>query len=219
MKRVRPTSVTVMGILNIVFGSLSLLCMVCMGISLLVLSSPDMLRLPNGVNPVADMWDFMKREIPGYVAITIGSLVLGLIMSILLLTAGIGLLNMQNWARVMSILYSIVTVLTQLGSLIFTLAFVNPATARWQADFIRRQVGMLPPGADLGGNSALNNIGAVAGAAIGIIYAVVLLIMMLTPTVSAAFGGRPPASDYEAGQHGDEGDDYDRRPRRDGWND
>src|SRR5437764_618412 len=115
MARKRPTAVTVMGILNIVFGSLSLLCMACLGILMMAMFRSDMLVLPGGVNPVADMWEFMKREVPG--------------------------------------------------------------------------------------------------------YAVVLMIMMLTPTVSAAFAGRSRGSDYEGGERADEADDYERRRRRDGWND
>src|SRR5262245_54997688 len=113
----RPASVTVMGILNIVFGSLGLLCYVCVGVMFLALMGSTA-GFPGGVNPIQDMMNFMERQIPGYKAIMISSLILGFLLSVLLLVSGIGLLNMQGWARVLSILYSIIMILVQIGSLI-----------------------------------------------------------------------------------------------------
>ncbi len=216
MARQRPAAVTVMGILNIVFGSLGLLCYICGGIGLLMLFNSNALNLPGGINPFEDMKVFMSREVPAYWPIAIGQIVLGFIMSILLLVAGIGLLNMGGWARVLSIIYSIITILMQIGGLIFTLAYVNPAMERWQQQFMGRVGGRLPPGAMGGADSTFNNLTSVVGAIIGMVYAIVLLIMMLQPRVSAAFSGRAAQDDY-AGGTADEGDDYERRRRRDQW--
>jgi hypothetical protein len=205
-----------MGILNIVFGSLFLLCTVCGGALLLMMLGNSSMFQIGGVNPVQDMWDFVKREIPAYPAIAIGSLVAGLVLNALLLISGIGLLNMQNWARVLALIYSVITIIEQIGSLIFTIAYVNPVMTRWEADFHRRFAGRLPPGGMGGGDSAFQNLTTVAGAILGMVYAIVLLVMMLRPSVAAAFGTGPPPEEPLADRYGEGGDEYERR--RDPWN-
>jgi hypothetical protein len=192
MATTRPTAVTVMAILNIVFASLGMLCYVCIGIVLLVLFNNQSIFAVAGVPVFTDMWDFMKREVPSYPAVTIGSLILSLVLTTVLLISGIGLLNLRGWARVMAIVYSILTILLQVSSVVYTVAVVNPATRRWQEDFQRRL--NLPPGAGGGGFS--NDLSSLIGAVIGVAYAIILLIMMLTPNVSAAFSGRRPPDDY-----------------------
>ncbi len=77
----RPTSVTVFGILNIVFGSLGLLCMPLVLIASFV--------WPDGMN--RPVWD---------TAWTVLSDAVGFVSSILLIVLGIGLLHLKAWARV-----------------------------------------------------------------------------------------------------------------------
>jgi len=48
------------------------------------------------------------------------------------------------------------------------------------------------------------------------VYAIVLLIMMLRPSVAAAFGGGPAPEEPLADRYGEGGDEYERR--RDPWN-
>ena len=215
MARPRPTTVTVMGILNIIFGSLFLLCTICGGVLVLMMMNSSSMFAINGVNVLGDMWDYLKREVPAYPAITIASLVAGLILNVLLLVAGIGLLNMQNWGRVLSLVYSVISIIDQIAMLIFTIAYVNPATQRWQQDFARRMGARLPPGS-LSGDSTFNNITSLIGGILGVVYAIVLLIMMLRPSVAAAFGSGPPPEEPLADRYGEGGDEYERR--RDPWN-
>src|SRR4051812_44361374 len=121
MARKRPGGVTAMGILNIVFGSLFLLCYVCSGLSLVM----NVSRAGGGGGGFgggmddAAMWNFMTSEVPGYAVFSTANILLNLAASILLLTCGIGLLNMRSWARVGSILYGIVTILLQLSALVY----------------------------------------------------------------------------------------------------
>jgi hypothetical protein len=214
----RPTVLTVMGILNIILGSLFLLCTLCTGIFVLMMVNRSSIFDVRGVNVLGDMWDYMKREVPAYPAVTIGSVVEGLLADTLLVIAGIGLLNMQSWGRVLSIIYSVTTILMQVFTLIFTLAYVNPATERWQQDFARRVGGGIPAGG-MGGDSTLNNIGSLVGTFFAIAYAVVLLIMMLQPRVGAAFAGPPPPlAPPDAGREDEGGDEYERQ-RRNPWGD
>ncbi len=83
----RPTSVKVFGILNIVFGGLGLLC----APAGLIAS----IAIPNAMNttPVAKAW------------LLIGSFV-GFFCSFLLLIVGIGLLNLKKWARIWTLGYA-----------------------------------------------------------------------------------------------------------------
>jgi hypothetical protein len=208
-----------MGILNIVFGSLFLLCTICGGVGLLMMMSDSSMFTINGVNVLSDMWNYLKREVPAYPAVTIASLVAGLILNVVLLVAGIGLLNMQGWGRVLSLVYSVVSIIDQIAMLIFTIAYVNPATQRWQQDFAQRmarQMGGRIPQGGLGGDSTFNNILSLIGGILGVVYAIVLLVMMLRPSVAAAFGSGPLPEEPLADRYGEGGDEYERR--RDPWN-
>jgi hypothetical protein len=216
MARKRPTVLTVMGVLNIVFGGLGLACYLCVGLGLVLLFASvggAGGAFPGGINPIADMWDFMKRDVPGFAAISIGQILLSFVMSIILVVAGIGLLIMKPWGRVLSICYSIVTILAQIGALVFQLAIVNPATQRWAQDFVRRHGGVAGGNGDIG-NTAMSNLQTVGGAVIGMTYSIVLLVMMLLPSVSAAFSARGPMDEHDRYRQEDEDDDDLGRERR-----
>jgi len=82
----RPTAVTVFGILNIVFGSLGLLCM---PVGLIAI-----LAMPNAINTAATVKAWMLL-----------SGVVGLACTIFLIVVGIGLLYLKAWARTGSLVY------------------------------------------------------------------------------------------------------------------
>ncbi|MEN8126333.1 MAG: GYF domain-containing protein [Planctomycetota bacterium] len=84
----RPTSVTVLGILNIVFGGLGILCSP-FGIIGLLVPQPNSSFQPTEV---------MKLfSVVGYAV--------GFVFAIILLISGIGLLLRKNWARLTAIAY------------------------------------------------------------------------------------------------------------------
>ncbi|MBL7214085.1 MAG: DUF4339 domain-containing protein [Phycisphaerae bacterium] len=84
----RPKSVTVLGILNIVFGGLTLLC-APFGIISLLMPQP---------NSPFQMTEMMKLfSLVGYG--------IGFVFAIVLLASGIGLLNLKKWARQAAYLY------------------------------------------------------------------------------------------------------------------
>src|SRR5262245_14828182 len=126
MPRLRPPVLTTMGILNIVFGSLFLLCYLCDG-GQFILHAASASR-PRAIfrDPAAEMLQALQAEVPGYMAFRVSQILLSLGLAILLLTAGIGLLNMQRWARVGSIVYAIATIFLQIFTLIYQIAFINP---------------------------------------------------------------------------------------------
>lgn len=220
MNKQRPTAVTVMGILNIIFGALFLLCFLCSGASLLMQMSGARMGgggLGDANDPTAQMWNFMKTEIPGFMAVQVASLVVHLLLTLLLLMSGIGLLNMQGWARIGSIFYAITSILVEIASLFYQLVYVNPAMNRWlQRELQRIRVPGAPPAPDVSFFATAMNVGSIIGAVILVSYGVVLLIMMLLPKVSAAFagGGRVETYKERDEEYYDEG--FERR-RREDW--
>jgi hypothetical protein len=222
MARRRPTAVTVIGILNIIFGSLGLLCYVCAGAGFLILyaafsqAGPQ----PREMQDLRQLWEAVQRQMPWFGAYMIGNVILSFFLAILLLISGIGLLNMKGWARTLAILYSIITIVTQIAALVLTLAYVNPQILRVTQELMARNPAFRPSNDPFGGGSLMgSNIQSVIGAVIGMIYAIVLLIIMLMPSVSAAFAGRGRRDDYELDRQEDEDDDLGReRRRREEWN-
>lgn len=89
----KPTSVTVFGVLNIVFGGLGLIC------------TPF-----TAVIGLASMYKTMGTT-PAYMAWSIFAACIGFGLSIWLLTLGIGLLMMKRWSRRGSVIYSIANIL------------------------------------------------------------------------------------------------------------
>ncbi len=85
---VRPTSLTVLGILNIAFATLGLLCTPIAIISI-------MIPQPNSPFQMG----------PGMKIYTAFGAILGLVFAGVLLASGIGLLNQKNWARLAAYYY------------------------------------------------------------------------------------------------------------------
>ncbi len=209
----RPTAVTVMAILNIVFGSLFNLFYVCCGILLLVFVNDRSMLAVAGVNVFADQWEFMARELPSYPVVFIGSFALSLVLNTALLVSGIGLLNMRGWARLMAIVYAVVTIVYQIGGVVYALAYSIPTLHRWNEDFHRRL--NLPPGSAGGGPG--NEILSVFVGVLIAVYAIILLVMMFKPNVRAAFAGLP-LDDYRGPDPLDRWEDrYDRGGDRNPW--
>lgn len=157
----RPTVATVFGILHIIFGALGIL-----GAAMNVLA---MAVSPAGQNPVYDL----VAENSLFAAYTYAGMVLGLVVSILLIAAGIGLLKVQPWARTVSIGYAIYGILMATIGTIIGLTVILPAMA------------------DQGGATAAGaRIGVVIGSVTGFIYPVLVLIFMLRSDIKEAFTQR-----------------------------
>lgn len=197
MERRRPASLTTIAVLNMVFGALGLICGCINGFSIGVLltASPDN---PNEViRAMALVAEAIQREAPSFMAIEIGRTLFFLVFSSLLIVAGIGLLYIGNWARIMSFIYAVTAILTQAAYLLYVFMVEYPAVARIQAQF--------------GGDPLQNRASQVAGIfgiALVIAYAIVLIILLSLPGVRAAFSPLPPRDYYDAEE--DRYDDYDQ---------
>jgi hypothetical protein len=167
----RPTSVTVFGILNIVFSVFGVFGVLASAMLFSAVAA-------NSNNPIVQV----IRDNPTFAAWMKFSLALSLGVSAVLLAAGIGLLMLKPWARILSIAYAIYSfVMIPVGTVV-NYAFVLQPTMQ-QA---HEKSGPEAAGA-IGGA-----VGGTIGGCLGLIYPILLLIFMLRANVAAAF--QPPAS-------------------------
>ena len=161
----RPTSVTVFGILNIVFAAFGVLGLIA-AIALFFLPA-------DSNNPVIKI----MHENAAYALWLKVCIPLGVLSCSALLAAGIGLLRLKSWARKLSIGYAIYAIVFGLvGMVVNFVVLIEPMIKQAQ-----NQQGPEAAGA-IGGA-----IGGSLGGCFGLIYPVVLLIFMLRPAVAAAF--------------------------------
>jgi hypothetical protein len=195
----------VIAILNFIFGGLGLIGSLCGGVAFVV-GAALLQSLPPGPagtpNPAQELTKFFQ-SIPGYIPFMIVSLILGAIMGVVLIVAGVGLLQMRNWGRITSIVYAIAMIIISLFNLGYNLAVVSPAMAKFQEEMLAKAAKAGPgappapnPGGQIGGA-----IGGVFGLIFSIAYSVVILIVLNLPGIRRAFA--------RAGSGDRRGDDLD----------
>lgn len=151
----RPTSITVCGVLNIVFGAIGLLCAPCMLVALLMPQGNF------GGNPV--MHAMQTNAL--YKGWVIGGSGIGFFAAIVLVVAGIGLLNLRNWARLLSIGYGIYAILMGITGTVIQALVLLPLVPQARG----------PEAAGLIGGV----FGGLCGSVFGLAYPVVLIILMM----------------------------------------
>jgi hypothetical protein len=189
MSRERPVIVLVFAILNLVFGSLGAVGSLCGGIAIAFLGV-IFSNAPAGT-PV-------PRFPSGFVTLMAIALTYSVIMSGVLIIAGVGLLNMRTWGRKTSVVYSVITIAYSLIYMVINITYVSPTIQKWEKDFqeevaqaTKQKGGQPPPPMYQPTQSPIFNVvGSVVGAILGMAYAVALLVVMFLPQVSAAFAGR-----------------------------
>ena len=167
----RPASVTVFGVLNIVFGALGFVAIIFSAIMLMV--------LPAG-STANNVLEIMRNS-PGYAMWMKMAIPLGILAAGVSIAAGIGLLKLKGWGRTLSIGYGIYSIVAGIVGVMLNFVFiVHPLMQQ------ASQKSGPEAAAMIGGM-----IGGTIGGCFGMIYPVLLLIFMFRPKVVAAF--RPPA--------------------------
>jgi len=163
----RPTSVTVFGILNIIFAVFG-----CIG----TVASITLFILPANAAVHNPMVELIQNN-PGYAMWLKVSVVLGIFSCGALLAAGIGLLLLKPWAHKLTIGYAIYAIIFGIiGTVVNFFLIVRPMLAQAQEQHSPGTAGAI--GGAVGGS---------IGGCLGLIYPVLLLIFMLRPHVKAAF--------------------------------
>jgi hypothetical protein len=196
--RPRHTSLVVLGILNIVFGSLGLLC--CSPYKIIGgLAAPARfdegggkdgagVEAEEGADAAAqapgDTQDLFMRKLielastPMMRRFNLTDGVLGFVASAMLIVGGCGLIMQKKWGRLVSIICAFLGILSAIaGMLVQTIAIIQP--------LMRFAQGFGDPAAQAGVIGAV--IGAYGQGLMMLIYPAVLLILLTRPRIQAAF--------------------------------
>ena len=172
----RPTSVTVLAILGIIFGALGVLCK---PLSLAAIFIPQ-----PGPNPAVEM----QKEMMGF---NLANVAVGTAVSVLLLAASIACLSLKPWARKGMLTYAgIAIVLTIVGGVI-TFVWMLPRIQEMQRQMMAQQTAGgagAPPPQMMNIMQTASTAGAAIGAAGALIYPACLLYFFTRPNVKSAFG-------------------------------
>lgn len=162
----RPASVTVFGILNILFGGLSILGALFSLVVIFTNGGKD--------NPV-----FALMETSAFYSTWMRlSVILSVIASVVVMASGVGLLNMRRWARTAAVGYSLYTiVMVLLGGIMGWFYVYSP---------LLDEIGAVRDGAEKGVLMG-GLVGGLLGGCFGLIYPVALLYFMTRPGLVAAF--------------------------------
>lgn len=184
----RPTSVTVFGVFNILFGA-SGLC--GLPISLLATLAMRNVSLGNSLPGLNAMQGLLSGP---YGSWTMVVTVLNFIAAIVLLASGIGLLMLKSWARTAAIGWSIYKILAVIAGA-FMNYFMTPNLSSLQ-----HQINGLGAGTPTLNTGLLTDLGTVmllGFTCFGLVYPVLLIIFMTRRHVKAAMApptdtGSPP---------------------------
>lgn len=166
----RPTSVTVFGILNLVFAGMGLLGLCCGLISMI-----GMDLIPNQQpNPVLDI----MNENEAYRIFSMVSMALGFVSTVALGLAGFGLLKMRPWGRQLSLVYAVYTIIAAIVTII--------ATWYWLFGPLMEAADKAPPGPERF-STLISAYGSVGSNCFSFIYPIFLLIFMMRSSFVEAF--------------------------------
>ena len=191
----RPGAYTAIAVLNFVYGGLLMVCAACSGI--------DMPLEVNRVDVTQDLRNYLNQEIPGFSTLKIAGAVFGVLLGVALIVAGIGLLQVATWGRVLGIITAVLGAVHHVGEAVLQLMFVNPALDRFFARFWPINFSFLPKTAALV---------VVIGWALGTVY-------FLIQTILLAVQPARLVADPVAYQEEDWEDRPRRRRRPDRWED
>jgi hypothetical protein len=197
----RPASIQVIGILHLVFGGFGLLGGLCAGVTQAIGPAnfmPTMPPPPAGAQAPPIPLDmaprlqrFLDAEIPFYTGTLLIQTILGLVLSVMLIVAGIGLLFVKPWSRKLSLVYAISSVLFQLAGMVFTIAFVLPATNKFYLQLEQE----FPRVGPLFAFSRASMWAGMVFVPLGLVYPIVVFVLLTRRKVIEAFQGQPPPSE------------------------
>jgi hypothetical protein len=203
----RPLSVTVLGVLHLVFGVLGLICGAA-GLGFQSTGGQKQMTelLKQQLPDQKEDWEFAERFnegveglLPWYRTYEAVTSVVDLGISLVLVVAGLGLLRMAPWGRTASFLYVALSLATQTAAIVVDAAVLTPAQNRWLDAEEQRD-----PAQKTRVDANRSNLAETIGPSlIGFAYPVIVLIILTRPSVAAAFRGEPTGPE-------DIGDRFDR---------
>jgi hypothetical protein len=184
----RPTIISVIGIVNIVFGSMGLITAICcVGGGMLIAPLISQMPMPQGPgkapieNPMTKL-----NAVPGYLALQCAQVAMGVFTGSLLLISGIGFLKMKRWSRSLTFVYIVVAIVWAVIAMVVQQQVVTPAMKEFSQK-IQESTGQPNPVLD---NSVFMTIGYAFGMLASFALPVVLFVLMLLPAVKLGLAGK-----------------------------
>jgi hypothetical protein len=205
----RPTSVLVIAIFHFIVGGIGVMSDLC-GTFAVAGGNKLFSGLggPQQAQQTAELEKAMKEKVPGYEAYQIGILALSWLFDVALISAGVGLLRMKPWARTLSLVYAVISLLAKVFVAVYTILYLAPATAEAVKAALPPQ-GAGPQAAQaqqvMSFATDIAKITAVATPFLSMIYPLAVLIVLGRPSIGAAFRGERVGRDDE---RPDEPEDY-----------
>jgi hypothetical protein len=204
--RPRPKSglLIVMGILSVVIGLGGLLYGCCNGAGVVIT-----LTVASNTSPAREMLAALDADAPAWRYTRSLQPIMLTFMSVLLLIAAIGLFTRKRWARVLVIIYAVVSIPVHLIHAIYQVGAVIPALERFQSK--QAAVGLPAPGSSM---YAIQKAEHIFSAAVICLFSAAVLIVMVTPAASAALAPPEPIPDNEFDDEPDDDSDPDDNQSR-----
>jgi hypothetical protein len=208
--------VTVIAVLQLIFGGLGLLCTLG-GIAGSSFQASGSTGTNNKTITQEDINRELEKRFSAYKAVQVVLIGSGLVLSGLMIASGIGLLQMRSWGRTTAIVWAGLNIAVRIPNVIYSIAVVIPAT---NAAFET-----LPGlGQAMAGMTRFLLYFGLVVEFLTVVYPIIVLCVMLNGKVSAAFQKAAARRDDDEDDRDDdrdddydddEPDDYDdRRPRR-----
>jgi hypothetical protein len=201
MPRQRPGSVTAAAVMAIVYGTLFTFCNLCglagQGLNKNLFGGGD----PQQAQLQKQIEEALDRDVPLYSVVQLASPIIGLVFALAFLSAGLGLLGMHSWARLLAIATAVFIVLFNIVQSIYQLVFFLPAMDRVFTDVLPNAMpkGPAPMPVDI---VQVVKISMMVGVVIGLIiqiavilYLLVIVFLLLRHNARAAFAGTDELSE------------------------
>jgi hypothetical protein len=188
MKKVPPT-IMVIAILNLIFGGFGFLCFFCSGLGAIFFKSIAGAFATPGVQFGAD---FGFQDVPGYMVDQYLRAGLGVLTNAFLILSGIGLLRLKAWGRGLGLAYGIITIVSELGLMIFHLYYLNPAIGVAAKANVKEA--MAKANSPANANAAIDfvtsttwlNVVSILTAVVLLIYPIIVVIILSRRSVTQA---------------------------------
>lgn len=180
----RPATIIVFGVLNIIFGGLGVITVISNFI-IMQFGVFEKLGLPQ--DPLTKRLLDLQKNDPLFSTVSTVSNLLGLLASAALLAAGIALLRMRPWGRVVSLIhaaYSMVSVI------VITLFYYS----RLYAPMLEEA----KPNTQEKMQAVMGTVAGFGGCCLGMIYPICIFVFLTRPSLIAALKGESPEDDLPA---------------------
>jgi hypothetical protein len=175
-------------VFNIIFGAAVGLYSACSGLMPLVGTAIGTTPTTSSGQQAGligfDLYGFIQQRVPSFYIFSAVSTAVWILVPFVLVATGIGILRMQGWARMASILCASVLVLATVANLAYTIALVDPVMADYYAEKAKAP-GMA--GLAVAADPSLIHAITIFSNLLMVIYPAALLIILNRSRIKAAF--------------------------------